>query len=759
MSNSEDYLRSLGINPQTSNGASANSNSTNVSKSDQFLISLGIEPQKQNVYSAPANPKTSPSTQPKTADVQTWGSKPESEWVTEKAPSTSWGTTTLRETQPKQETETEKRIKELQAQLAEIKQNSAYDLTGSHDWASDRKKVEDELRSLGDTSVDRGKNILGGWLDRTGGSYVNAAAYALDNSVSDQMRNRMENYAQYGNERAQENAAKSLARIDEREAKYDEWDLHGKGEGLINQGNQKIETAKDGLNGVGRLAVDLGLGALDLGADAVANTVVPGSGLALMGTRVFSQEAKAAKDRGLSEDQQILAGIKGAAIEVLTEKIGGPFEKIYGKTALGKATTKAIEKASQNAAVRSALKLGSDFFSEASEEIISGLANVWADKLLKLDPEANVDVEELLYDGLVGGLLGLAGGAVNPQTWNSMTPAQKAQVVQQAADAAIEQSGVMTKSYSAQANEILRDPAKKAEFVAKHGELSGSNTEQAKAIAQILYNEATRPAQQTQQEPAQPQSRPADLSNFGNIPDTTTQYNSGTVTTPAPNTDSYVRGLLMDITPANANEILRNPEYRASFERVTGKKLSGVSNNQARNIILNSAITPGTETGITSGYSDAFSSQNESTMRYTPTPADTVQQIVNDATQPKAQSAQSSPSVAEQIVNDAINGVPPTSAQNAAGAQAQQGDITTAPTQQNASMDAPVELNSQQNNGNQQQTANAQQVGAMITLNINIILFKMSVATVRVIFIIVRMFTKIFKRCYNLKSRTRRIQS
>lgn len=513
-------------------------------------------------------------------DVQTWGSEP---WKTVETPSMFSGTTQLTVTPAP--TENEKRIKELQAQLEQIKQNAAYDLTGEHDWATDRKKVEDELRSLGDTSVDRASNVLGGWLNRTGGSYLNVLStlgqrYA---TYSDKEKDLLSKLPGMQSEDAKERADEYFSLLDDRAKEIDEG-LGTKATSLIDTGNAKIETAKQGLTNGEQLGVDLALGALDLGADAVANAIVPGSGRVLMASRVFGQSAAEAKAKGLSLDQQTLAGLKDASIEILSEMIiGGPYDAIYGKGAFDDVVEKGIQKLAKTEAGRRALRLGTYFLGENFEEMFSGVVGTLTDKWFKLDPEAEIDWSEVVYEGFVGGLLGLAGGAVNPQTWNSMTPAQKAQVVQQAADNAIEQSGVTRNA---------------------EGKAAWANKNEAYYTSHRALNVPARGYQQT--------------SSKLNIPQSTAAVN--------------------------------------------------------RNNAAESKATP----------------------------AETVQQIINDATRPKA------PSVAEQIVNDAVNGTPHTAAQNAARAQAQQGDITTAHTQQNASMDAPVELNSQS-------TQNGQQAGEIAT--------------------------------------------
>ena len=83
------------------------------------------------------------------------------------------------------------------------------------------------------------------------------------------------------------------------------------------------EQAKQGAGKVGGFLVDLGATGTQVAGDALANALLPGSGMAMMATRVYGQSAGDARREGKTEGQQVAAGLKGAAIETLTEKLFG----------------------------------------------------------------------------------------------------------------------------------------------------------------------------------------------------------------------------------------------------------------------------------------------------------------------------------------------------------------------------------------------------------------------------------------------------
>ena len=176
--------------------------------------------------------------------------------------------------------------------------------------------------------------------------------------------------------------------------------------------------ARTGAGFAGNLAVDLSEGAIDLAADALANTIVPGSGMALMGARSYGSGHMEARQKGLDEHQQVVSGTKSAAIEVMTEQIGGPFEKIYGKSLFGKWTKDLTAKISSRAGQK-AVKLLADAGMEAVQEGLSSVSNAVADRLLGLTDEGWGFLKDpafwsqVAYESFVGFCLGAGGGAVD----------------------------------------------------------------------------------------------------------------------------------------------------------------------------------------------------------------------------------------------------------------------------------------------------------------------------------------------------------
>ena len=327
----------------------------------------------------------------------------------------------------------ERRREELMKELDTLKQNEGYlyDPEAALENVARQKEINAELarldKVLGNPAryYDEGEALAGvvrSWLDRTEGSYANAlgtvAALAgeqdeLGRAIAD---SSMAGYVTdpLAEEQARQAAANgqldSLGILEQNQAITDA--TQGFADEKLAASNAELEKVKEGLDPVDSAIVDMAMGAMDLVADAGTNLVIPGGGLTSMAIRVFGQAAAEAREKGMNVSQQLLAGLKSAAIEVFTEKIGGPFEKVYGKTFTGKIVNEAIDKLSSTPLGRRAIGLASDFLSEGFEEVLSNVLNVAADKLFKLDPNAKINWGEALYEGLIGGLLGLAGGGL-----------------------------------------------------------------------------------------------------------------------------------------------------------------------------------------------------------------------------------------------------------------------------------------------------------------------------------------------------------
>ena len=184
---------------------------------------------------------------------------------------------------------------------------------------------------------------------------------------------------------------------------------------LTEKGQQYEQEAKQGLGTVGQFLVDMGVTGTQMAGDAIANLVLPGSGLAMMGMRSYGQAAGEARKAGKSEQQQFLAGLKSAGIEVFTEKMFGAFSKVYGGAAADELIEKLVGKMTGNVTGQALLTWMINGVGEGVEEVTSDLLNPLADRLLGLDdgtgPIWSVDdLAQWGYDFLLGTAMGIVGG-------------------------------------------------------------------------------------------------------------------------------------------------------------------------------------------------------------------------------------------------------------------------------------------------------------------------------------------------------------
>lgn len=195
------------------------------------------------------------------------------------------------------------------------------------------------------------------------------------------------------------------------------WKLIEGGEAGTKAANAYMEDSKKGRGAIGRFAMDLTTGAVDLIGDQVMNLVVPGSGFAAMGIRSFGGGAEDSRQQGKSISTQLLKGLKSAAVEVATEKMW----QVGGVGAGGEGFAQGlIDQGFARVAKRGGnvflTKLGMAFGTEAIEEMASDILNPLADRVIAgivrgdYDVEEMASIPEILYDGLIGGTLGLLGG-------------------------------------------------------------------------------------------------------------------------------------------------------------------------------------------------------------------------------------------------------------------------------------------------------------------------------------------------------------
>ena len=254
-------------------------------------------------------------------------------------------------------------------------------------------------------------------------SVYNAQAEALDKQIA-ALEATLRDPTMTAQDIAETNDALRIAR--QERAKYGEAIRSGEAtagevykiaDAIADKGQQDIERAKQGASEAGKVLVDLGANATQMGLDAASGKLTGLGSLASMGARSFGGGAQEARRDGADLQHAVNYGLASAAVEVGTEKLFDGLAGIYGKGGADDIVQGAIERLTQNEAARRALFIGAAGAGESVEELLSGLAN----PLLKTlyngksagENYSAMEASDLLYDMLVGGLMGIVGGTVD----------------------------------------------------------------------------------------------------------------------------------------------------------------------------------------------------------------------------------------------------------------------------------------------------------------------------------------------------------
>ena len=184
---------------------------------------------------------------------------------------------------------------------------------------------------------------------------------------------------------------------------------------LAQSGARDVQEAKQGLGKAGSLAVDAGVGGMQLGADILLGLPTGGAMLP-MTLRSAGGAAQEARQEGASHEQQTGYGMAAGAISVLTEGLSNaakPLAKAFGKGITDDMVDQAVKSLAARlaktqagrTAAQALLKTGVSALGEGFEEMAEDVFDVAAKRMI-YDPTAELDVGEMLYDGLVGGTLG-----------------------------------------------------------------------------------------------------------------------------------------------------------------------------------------------------------------------------------------------------------------------------------------------------------------------------------------------------------------
>lgn len=192
--------------------------------------------------------------------------------------------------------------------------------------------------------------------------------------------------------------------------------------------DKDVAAAKEGSGKVGQFLVDLGYTGTQLLADTAANAIAPGAGMVSMASRVYGDASAEARREGKTAGQQVLSGLKGATIEVLTEKLFGGLAKAYGTGTADALVEKMADKLTRTDAGKRVATWLINSGGEGIEEVVSDLLNPLADRALGLDDGKSPiyttdDVAQMGYDFLLGAAMGAIGGAGQLRGTKSSAPA------------------------------------------------------------------------------------------------------------------------------------------------------------------------------------------------------------------------------------------------------------------------------------------------------------------------------------------------
>lgn len=542
--------------------------------------------------------------------------------------------------------------KELLSRLDGIQAASAFALTTEQNDALEKERAE-TLSALHQMDADarraeraydardRAGAFFKSWGKGTAASYTNTAGSMLDladvahQASSETQRRIADNpYAGYVTDPlseanfaaapvSEETSGFLASQRKERDALYETADR------LLTESEQQMAKAKQGTSAAAQFALDAAKTGMDIAADTAASAIgVPG--LANMAVRVYGSEAQQARLSGDDAQTAAAKGMKAAMIEVLTEKISGPFEKAYGSslgkaaaaTKVGKAVNAAVDKLKSSGLIRLAMGAAGEGFEEGMSDVLNTVADHvagWDDGTGTIWDDIKGDKEQILYDMLLGAFVGAFGGAGNlargnanatadaAPTQQTTTEAQSAAPTQQTAPAASTESRALMESILAggrvnttTANAILADQQLTQAFTELTGiSLSGNTADMRTQISngaraysysqtQTQREESARTAEkenlsaemarQNEQLAALSQEEAARDADWAQRREEMENYGSY---------DSYVRGIVRDGgSYAEAGEIARTPELRATWEKITGQTLPG-SVNKARGMVMN----------------------------------------------------------------------------------------------------------------------------------------------------------------------------
>lgn len=413
----------------------------------------------------------------------------------------------------------------------------------------------------------------------------------------------------------------------------DEQSLYQSADTQLEKANAEIAQAKEGLSGLGQFGVDAATTLIQLGVDAAGSAT--GLGMLPMFARAAGSSMQEARQAGASTGQQVFYGLTKGAIEVGTEKLFDGVAGLFGRGVADDVVESVVKRLADSDTGRTLIRAFAGASGEGTEEAISDLLDPFAkliynDQALREAWENRSDLaSDMLYDYLLGFSMGGLGSVTSVATGQDAaknaelraiespaqnTTAQTVPAATQTGATAPQTAQATNANVSAvyqvlssgrvnntMAETIAADPGLSQAFTAVTGiELSGTTNDKRTTIQQAARDLAYRNSQVNAAVQAHAEAETqlaaqerADQQRLSEQQAAYAQQQAQEQAVRNSGYDSYIRGMaLKGMTVADAREILRNPELKSTWERLSGIKLPE-SSNRAVDIIRNTRLDIG----------------------------------------------------------------------------------------------------------------------------------------------------------------------
>lgn len=240
---------------------------------------------------------------------------------------------------------------------------------------------------------ERARDMTGSFIGERGSGVIGSVGAALNwfDSASDDMTRY-----EYDQEHGEGAWDRAVAENPELENYLDLGEtgtnLMDSASGMESDSAQQWNDALRDLSEGEQYLANTGKGMAHLALDLAENFFGPKVGTARMYSQAAGGRALEQYRKGGSEDEVAVAAVTGAVNAWLTEKLAGGTSNVYGKSVLGELSEKVISRLPNW--MQRGVKAATSGAGESIEEGLERLMNTMTDKILNLDPEAQMDWNE-----------------------------------------------------------------------------------------------------------------------------------------------------------------------------------------------------------------------------------------------------------------------------------------------------------------------------------------------------------------------------